>query len=70
MEYTNDVIFKIRYKKDEVDIVTYGMHGKLKKILKIIENDNYFTVVMIVSVSVLVMDFFMIKQFIEIVNLL
>ena len=70
MEYTNDVIFKIRYKKDELDVVTYGRHRKLKKLLKKIEDDEYFTIVMIISAIVLFLDFLMIKQFIEIVNLL
>ena len=70
MEYTNDVVFKIRYKKDEIDVVTYGKYRKLKKLLRKIEDDQYFTMVMIISVTVLFVDVLMIKQFIDIVNLL
>ena len=70
MEYTNDVVFKIRYKKDEIDVVTYGKYRKLKKLLMKIEDDQYFTMVMIISVTVLFVDVLMIKQFIDIVNLL
>ena len=69
MEYTNDVVFKIRYKKDEIDVVTYGKYRKLKKLLRKIEDDQYFTMVMIISVTVLFVDVLMIKQFIDIVNL-
>ena len=70
MEYTNDVVFNIRYKKDEIDNVTYRKCRKLKKLIKKIENDEYFTVVICVSMIALFIDFLLVKQFIDVVNLL
>ncbi len=70
MEYTNDVVFKVHYKKDKLNNVTYMNSKKLKKIIKKLEEDSYFTVVMIISAVVLFIDFFIVKSFIEIVNLL
>ena len=70
MEYTNDVIFKVHYKKDEIDRVTYGRYKKLKKLIKWMEKDEYFTLVMIVSSVVLAVDIMLVKQFIEILKLL
>jgi len=70
MEYTNDVIFKIHYKKDEIDVGNHSKCRKFKKLLVKFEKDEYFTIVMLVSVVVLFIDFFIFKSFIEIVNLL
>ena len=70
MEHTNDVIFKVHYKKDNLDANTYGRHRKLRRLLRRIEDDQYFTLVLITSAIALTIDFMILKKFIEIVNLL
>lgn len=68
MEYTNDIILNVRYKKDES--ITYGKHRKLKRVIKKIKDDKYFLLTMVISVVALFIDYIIIKQFIEILNLL
>ncbi len=70
MEYTNDIILKVRYKIDEMDATTSGKHKGLKRIVKKIEDDEYLTLVLIVSTVAIFIDFMIIKRFIEIINLL
>lgn len=70
MEYTNDVIFKVRYKKDEIDKDIYGKHKLFRKLIRKIEDDEYLTLVVVVSIATLTFDFLIVKQFVEIVKLL
>lgn len=70
MGYTKDVFFKLHYKKSCVDSGTYCRNSKIKKWKKKIEEDQYFTVVMIISAIVLFIDFVLLKEFIDTVNLL
>ncbi len=69
MEYTNDMIFNVRYKKENINVCPKGKIKSIKKFINWAEKDGYFTITMIVSVGALILDFFMIKQFVEIINL-
>ena len=70
MEYTNDVIFNVRYKKDEINSITYNRRKILKRIANWNKKDEYFCFVLVVSTSVMIIDFLMVKQFMEILKLL
>jgi len=65
MEYTKDIVFSVnRVKKTSL------LHIRLKKLLKLIQKDNYFTLTIIISILCLSLDYLIVKRFIEIVNLL
>ena len=66
MEYTNDIILKVKYKGDEANC---RKHKIIKELVKKIKDDEYFTLTMIVSVIALSIDFFIVKRFLEIINL-
>lgn len=70
MEYTNDVIFNVRYKKDEINSIAYNKHRIIKRIVNWIKKDDYFCLVLFVSTSTIIIDFLMVKHFIEILKLL
>ena len=65
MEYTKDIVFSVKCVKK-----TSLLHIKLKKLLKLIQKDNYFTLIIIISILCLSLDYLIVKRFIEIVNLL
>lgn len=65
MEYTKDVIFNVKCVKK-----TNYIHKIFKKIIQIIQKDNYFTLTIIISMLCLSIDYLIVKRFIEIVNLL
>lgn len=65
MEYTKDVVFSVKCAKK-----TSLLHTRLKKLLKLIQKDNYFTLTIIISLLCLSLDYLIVKRFIEIVNLL
>ena len=69
MQYTNDVIFTVKY-KDENESLTFSKKSLIKKCIYKIKADNYFKLTMLVSFLFLCMDYFLIKEFIELVNLL
>ena len=70
MEYTNDVILNVQYKKDEVKSDKCVKHKRLSRIKKKIENDEYFTLTIVISIIVLFIDYLVIKEFVDIINLL
>ena len=65
MEYTKDIVFSVKCAKK-----TSLLHTRLKKLLKLIQKDNYCTLTIIISILCLSLDYFIVKRFIEIVNLL
>lgn len=65
MEYTKDIVFSVKCVKR-----TSLLQKKLKKAISIIQKDNYFTLTIIISILCLSLDYFILKRFIEIVNLL
>lgn len=65
MEYTKDIIFSVEHVKR-----TSFIHKILKRLIQIIQKDNYFTLTIIISLLCLTLDFVIVKRFIEIVNLL
>lgn len=69
MEYTNDVIFNVKYQSESSN-ATIIKHPRLHKILEKMEKDNYFILTMIISITILFIDCLIIKRFIEIVSLL
>lgn len=64
MEYTKDIMFTIKCSKE-----TSFVHKKLKKVFEIFQT-NYFILVLIISILVLILDYLMVLRFIEILNLL
>ena len=56
--------------KIKLEILNYGKHKYLKKLLKKIEDDQYFTFTICVSIIAMLIDFLIVKQFIEILKLL
>ena len=66
MEYTNDIILKVKYEGDETNC---RKHKIIKELGKKIKDDEYFTLTMIVSIVALLIDFFIVKRFLEIINL-
>lgn len=70
MEYTNDVILGIHYKDDRTKSVTYGKCRRLKKIIGKVEGDSFLTISIVVSTVVLCLDYLLVKEFVEIINLL
>lgn len=70
MEYTNDVIWGEHYKNDKVKKVTFRKNRRLRSLIRKIENDEFFSFSIIVSLGVLYIDFLMVKKFVEIINLL
>ncbi len=69
MEYTNDVIFNVKY-KNGTESGTITKISKFRKLLKLIEKDNYFTLTIIISVIFLFIDYLIVCRFIELLNLL
>ena len=65
MEYTKDVIFSVKRIKK-----TSFTRKILKRLIQIIQKDNYFTLTIIISMLCLSIDYLIVKRFIEIVNLL
>lgn len=65
MEYTKDIVFTVKCAKKKS-----LLHTRLKKLLKLIQKDNYFTLTIIISILCLSLDYLIVKRFIEIVNLL
>ncbi len=65
MEYTKDIVFNVKRVKK-----TSLLHIKIKKMLKLIQKDNYFTLTIIISILCLSLDYLIVKRFIEIVSLL
>ncbi|MBR2786519.1 MAG: hypothetical protein IKD76_03380 [Clostridia bacterium] len=70
MEYTNDAILKTTYEKAGIKKATYKKYRILKRIIKKIQEDEFFTFSIIVSVVVLGMNFVILAEFIKIINLL
>ena len=50
--------------------LNFGKNRRLKKLLKKIEDDQYFTFTICISIIAILIDFLIVKQFIEIINLL
>lgn len=70
MEYTNDIILNIKYKGDKKKENLKVKHRVLKTIIKKIYDDEFFTISILVSIIVLIIDFLFVKHFIKILNLL
>lgn len=70
MEYTKDMVFSIKYKNSKKKSVIKEKHKWLEKIVEWIQKDEYFTVVILMSIVVLTIDFFVVKKFIQIIKLL
>ncbi len=68
MQYTNDIIFDMRCKKDES--FRYKRHKRLKQVIKRAEDDGFFALTIVISFVALFIDFLMIKQFIEVIKIL
>lgn len=70
MEYTKDVILNMNYGKKKI----FNKNLKIKSWIitahKKMENDQYFTVTMCISIIALIIDFLIIKRFVDIINLL
>ena len=65
MEYTKDVVINLNFNKKK------KLSGNwFKRMVFAMQRDNYFTIVMLVSIFVLSFDYLMIKRFIDILNLL
>lgn len=69
MEYTNDVIFNVKY-QNESSNTTIVKHPRFHKILEKMDRDNYLILTIIISIIILFIDYLIIKRFIEIVSLL
>lgn len=63
MEYTNDVIFNVKY-KSETDCYNIVKYPKIHKILKKLEKDNYFKLTILISIIFLFIDCLIIRDFI------
>lgn len=50
--------------------LNFGKNRRLRKLLKKIEDDQYFTFTICISIIAILIDFLIVKQFIEIINLL
>lgn len=70
MEYTKDMVFTIKYKNSKEKSVVRKKHKWIEKMARWIKKDEYFTVVILMSLVVLTIDFFVVKKFIEIIKLL
>ena len=70
MEYTKDMVFSIKYKNCKEKSVIKEKHKWFGKIAKWIQKDEYFTVVILISIVVLTIDFLVVRKFIEIIKLL
>lgn len=70
MEYTKDMIFNIKYKENKSKLIANGKHKLIRKIVQWIKKDGYFTLTILTSIVVLVIDFLVVKKFIDTIKLL
>jgi len=69
MEYTNDVIFNIKYSKEE-DKLYFKKQRKIYKIFNFAIKNKAFTTLIILASSFIVVDCIMIAKFVKILNML
>ena len=55
--------------KTKLQVLNFGKNRKLVKLLKKIEDDQYFTFTICISIIAILIDFLIVKQFIEIIKL-
>lgn len=70
MEYTNDTIFKVQYRKKQNKSIVQKKDNILKQQIEKIKNNGYFVLTIMIGGIALFIDYLIIKQFIEIINLL
>lgn len=70
MEYTKDVILNMNYGKKKIFNKNFKIKSWIITAHKKMENDQYFTVTMCISIIALIIDFLIIKRFVDIINLL
>ena len=68
MEYTKDVILNVNYRKRRIYNKNFRIKKVIKKLHEKMEKDQYFTVTMCVGLIALVVDFLIIKRFVDIIN--
>ncbi len=70
MEYTKDVILNVNYGKRKIFNKNFRIKRWLIRVHEKMEKDQYFTVTICISIIALIIDFFIIKRFVDIINLL
>ena len=66
MEYTKDMIFNLKYRSNKVKSIAKEKKSIAKRFVRWLEKDDYFVAVILTSIVVLIIDFFVVKKFIEI----
>ena len=66
MEYIKDKLFSV--KKNNIESVINKKQKKHNRFIKWLEKDEYFTIVILTSIIVLLIDFIFVKKFIDIIK--
>ena len=70
MEYIKDKLFNVKYKKHNIEDIINRKQKNYNKFTKWLEKDEYFTIVILTSIIVLLIDFLFVKNFIDIIKLI